>query len=189
MKIKFRIGPIGGTIRATSRPVNNRGGGQGCPDDPMSIWSLRWFGATGIPWTENPVDPSLRRGAGACALFASRMSSRGCPRCNAADQFPSLDATRSTRAVLPWLRFMPQPSGQRTAPSARKPLKSAQFSGISTRFWSKSRSYRKQTIKPFLPGSRIAQCGARFLRDFGVNFLPAEPDRDRPSVARGTIKS
>jgi hypothetical protein len=177
MKISFRIGPIGGTIRATSRLASNRGGGQDCPDDPTSIWWLRWFVATGIPRTENPVDPSLRRGTACCA------------RCNAADQFPSLDATRSTPAVLPWLRFLPQPSGQRTAPSARKPLKSAQFSGISTRFWSKSRSYRKQTIKPFLPGSRIAQCGARFFRDFGVNFLPTEPNRERPPVVRRTLQS
>jgi hypothetical protein len=31
----------------------------------------------------------------------------------------------------------------------------------STRFWSKSRSYRKQTIKPFLPGATTAPQGFR----------------------------
>src|ERR1700689_297019 len=35
----------------------------------------------------------------------------------------------------------------------------------STRFWSKSRSHRKQTIKPLLPGSRNAQCVPEFLHD------------------------
>jgi hypothetical protein len=156
MKIKFRIGPIGGTITATSRPVNNRGRGQDCPDDPTSIWSQRWFGATGLPRTENPVDHSLRRGTACCA------------RCNAADQRPSLAATRSTPAVLPWLRFLPQPAGQQTAPATKQPSKTVQFPRISTRFWSKSRSYRKQTTKPCLPGSRIAQCDPLFLPAFCV---------------------
>src|SRR5450631_4513478 len=40
---------------------------------------------------------------------------------------------------------------------------SGRLSDISTRFWSKSRSLRKQTIKPLLPGSRIAQCVTRLL--------------------------
>jgi hypothetical protein len=36
-----------------------------------------------------------------------------------------------------------------------------QFSDSSTRFWAKSRSDRKHTTKPHLPGSRFAQCDAR----------------------------
>ena len=36
-----------------------------------------------------------------------------------------------------------------------------QFSDSSTRFWAKSRSDRKHTIKPLLPGSRFARCHAR----------------------------
>ena len=47
------------------------------------------------------------------------------------------------------------------------------FSSSSTRFWSKSRSYRKQTIKPRLPGSRNAQCVTRFLHDSRTLFVPA----------------
>jgi hypothetical protein len=34
----------------------------------------------------------FRRGAGACALFASRASSRGCARCRASRLFPWYDA-------------------------------------------------------------------------------------------------
>ena len=36
-----------------------------------------------------------------------------------------------------------------------------QFSDSSTRFWAKSRSDRKHTTKPPLPGSRFAHCHAR----------------------------
>jgi hypothetical protein len=180
MKIKFRIGPIGGTIRATSRPVNNRGGEQARPDDSTSLWSLRRFGATGAPQTENPVDYSLRLGAGACALFASRMSSRGCARFSVAGQRPSLPVTCSAPAVLPWLRFLPQPAGQQIAPATKPPSKTVQFFRISTRFWAESRSYRKQTTKPCLPGSRIAQCDPLFC----PLFASANPSVEvRPCVA------
>ena len=48
-----------------------------------------------------------------------------------------------------------------------------QFSDISTRFWAKSRSYRKQTIKPLLPGSRIARCVTGPLHDSRTLFVPA----------------
>ena len=48
-----------------------------------------------------------------------------------------------------------------------------EFSDISTRFWSKSRSYRKQTIKPLLPGSRIARCVTGSLHDSRTLFVPA----------------
>jgi len=48
-----------------------------------------------------------------------------------------------------------------------------QFSSISTRIWSKSRSHRKQTIKPLLPGSRNAQCVTGSLHDSRTLFVPA----------------
>ena len=47
------------------------------------------------------------------------------------------------------------------------------FSSSSTRFWSKSRSHRKQTIKPFLPGSRNARCVTGSLHDSRTLFVPA----------------
>src|SRR5271156_1312888 len=55
---------------------------------------------------------------------------------------------------------------QRRSLATKKPREITQLSGISTRFWSKSRSYRKQKTKPCLPGSRIAQCDALFLSAF-----------------------
>jgi uncharacterized protein len=48
-----------------------------------------------------------------------------------------------------------------------------QFSSSSTRFWAKSRSYRKQAIKPLLPGSRIARCVTESLHDSRTFFVPA----------------
>jgi hypothetical protein len=160
MNIESRIGPIGGTIRATSRLASNRGGGQDCPDDPTSIWSPRSPVSNATFPTKNPDDGFLRRGA-ACRA-----------RLSGADQCHSLAITRSMPAFASCLS-----------------REITQLSGISTRFWSKSRSYRKQTIKPFLPGSRIAQCDARSLRDFCANFAPAEPHRDRPPVARKATQS
>ena len=47
------------------------------------------------------------------------------------------------------------------------------FSSSSNRFWTKSRSYRKQTIKPLLPGSRIARCVTGSLHDSRTLFVPA----------------
>ena len=46
-----------------------------------------------------------------------------------------------------------------TPASSRQPIterSSRRISGISNRFWPKNRSYRKQTIKPLLTGSRFA---------------------------------
>src|SRR5271163_1292648 len=48
-----------------------------------------------------------------------------------------------------------------------------QFPDISNRFWLKNRSYRKQTIKPCLTGSRIAQCAIGSLQDSRTLFVPA----------------
>jgi hypothetical protein len=188
MKIKFRIGPNGGTIRATSRPVNNRGGRQDCPDDPTSLWSPRWPVSTGTPPAKKPADHSFRRGAGACALFASRMSSRGCARRSVADQRRTVAISPPIPTVASCLRFQ-RPSGQHTVPPTKKSLRTAQFSVISNRNWLKNRSCRKQMTKPCLTGARIAQCDAPFLRDFRVNFLPAEPNRERQPVARRTTQS
>ena len=56
---------------------------------------------------------------------------------------------------------------------SRTPQRNVQLSSSSTRFWSKSRSYRKQTIKPLLPGSRIARCVTGSLHDSRTLFVPA----------------
>ncbi len=53
-------------------------------------------------------------------------------------------------------------SRQHRAKSSAKLGESEQLSDISNRFWPKYRSYRKQTIKPCLTGSRIAHmCNSR----------------------------
>jgi hypothetical protein len=187
MNIESRIGPIGGWMRATSRLASNRGGGQDCPDDPTSIWSPRSPVSNATFPTKNPDDGFLRRGAACCA------------RLSGAGECHSLAITRSMPAFASCLRFQEPPVGSPTAyepnsipqavPTTKNSREITQLFGISTRFWSKSRSYRKQTIKPFLPGSRIAQCDARSLRDSCANFAPAEPHRDRPPVARKATQS
>ena len=48
-----------------------------------------------------------------------------------------------------------------------------QSSAISNRFLLKNRSYRKQTIKPCLTGSRIARCVTGSLHDSRTLFVPA----------------
>jgi hypothetical protein len=55
-----------------------------------------------------------------------------------------------------------------TLPTTENPREIMQFSRISTRFWPKSRSYRKQTIKPCLPGARTAFSDSRFFRGVRV---------------------
>jgi hypothetical protein len=126
------------------------------------------------------ADQSLRRGAGACSRFGSRTQLRACARfgaadqslrrgtaccarCSADDRHHSSAITRSIPAVASWHRFQPQPTSPRTPPAPEKRVETARHSDISTRFWPKSRSHRKQTIKPCLPGSRIAQCDATEL--------------------------
>jgi hypothetical protein len=161
MKMRFGIGP-----EQRNDEGNEHGGEQSrrqpwsvYPTCPTPPWSPRWPASAGTPRTENLVDHSLRRGTACCA------------RCSTADRCHSLAHTRSA------------------LPATKTPPEIAQFSGISTRFWSKSRSYRKQKTKPCLPGSRIAQCHARSLRDFSANFAPAELRRGRPLVAQRTTKS
>jgi hypothetical protein len=189
MKIKFRSGAEQGNEHGKEQRGEQWPRLSVVTTAPGSPWCSRSIASSRTPPTENRADHSLRRGAGACALFASRMSSRGCARFTVADQRPSLAAARSTPAVLPWLRFLPQPAGQQNAPATKQPSKIVRVPDISNRNWLKNRSYRKQTTKPCLTGARTAQCDAIFFPDFGVNFLPAEPDRDRPPVARRTIES
>ncbi len=61
-----------------------------------------------------------------------------------------------------------------------------QFPDISNRFWSKSRSHRKQTIKPPLTGSRIARCDARALHDFLSEWSRFRRRTSRLCVRHGT---
>jgi hypothetical protein len=99
---------------------------------------------------KNPADHSLRRGVGACALFASPcpehlrrgMTSRGCAHSNVSGQRHPLACGRSLPAVALHRRM--------------------EFPDISTRFCARNRTYTKQTIKPCLTGARTAQCRARF---------------------------
>jgi hypothetical protein len=160
MKIRFRIG---------AKQDGGQSRGQDCPVNPSPLWSPRWPVPTGTPPAKNHAEVFLRRGAACCA------------RLSGADQRHSLANYRSI------------PAEPNSIPQAFRKTKNSreitQFPVISNRNWLKNRSCRKQKTKPCLTGARTAQCDARFLRDFGVNFLPAEPDRDRPPVARRTIKS
>jgi hypothetical protein len=182
MKIRFRIGDAQGNGhgREQSRP-------QDCPVNPPSPWSPRHSVPCGTPPTKIPVDHSLRRGTACCARFG------------VVAQRHSLAISRSIPPIASWLRFQAQPGRSATAyeprstpqalPTAKNSREIALLSCISTRFWSKSRSYRKQTTKPLLPGSRIARCHALSLRDFSANFAPAELRRCRPLFAQRTTQS
>jgi hypothetical protein len=115
------------------------------------------------------ADESLRRGAGACALFASRASSRGCARCSAVDQRHSLADPKD------FLRRGTACCARRSLSDRRHPLADSrsiaairlplvvcpQFDHLSNRNWPTNRSYRKQTIKPCLTGTRIAHLASR----------------------------
>jgi hypothetical protein len=78
-----------------------------------------------------------------------------------------LSQTFLSAAFSPSLRFLAQaprtfrPRVRSTADVRRNSRPTSSSNSISTRFWSKSRSYRKQAIKPPLPGSRIAYMGTR----------------------------
>jgi hypothetical protein len=163
---------------------------QHCPVNSTSAWSPRGPVSSGTPPTQNPADKSLRRGAaccarlsavdrrhsiddpkdflrrgaGACALSASRVSSRGCARRGASDRCHPLANSRSIPVVASWLRFQPQPASPRTSPATEKPRETARYSGISNRNWPTNRSYRKQTIKPCLIGTRIAHFASRMVQ-------------------------
>jgi hypothetical protein len=172
MKIRFRIG---------AEQDGEQSPRQHCSVNPPLSWSPRGPVTSGTPPTKTPAeyflgrgaarcarfsaaDQPLRRGAGACPQFGSRTQLRGCARFSAADQGHSLAITHSIPAVASWLRFQPQATIPRTSSPPEKTRESSQHSDISTRFWPKSRSYRKHTTKPCLPGSRIAQCDASDCR-------------------------
>jgi hypothetical protein len=171
MKFRFRIGAGQGGEQSPQqhRSVN-----------PPLAWPPRGPVASATPPTQNPAYDFLRRGAGACPHFGSRAQSRGCARfssadqplrrgtaccarCSPADQRHFLATTRSIPAVASWLRFQPQPTSPGMSPATEKMPETGQHARISTRFWPKSRTYRKQNIKPCLPGSRIAQYAASEL--------------------------
>jgi len=124
---------------------------QHCSVNPPLSWSPRGPVSGYMPPTQNPTGQPPRRGTACCA------------RCSAADQRHSLTASRTVPSVASWLRLQPQPTSSRTLPAREKRIETAQCSAISNRFWPKNRSYRKQTIKPRLTGSRIAQCAASEL--------------------------
>jgi hypothetical protein len=112
-----------------------------------------------------PADHFLRRGAAACALFASRtiqrdphfgsrMSSRGCARCSTADQrssFAGANPRQFQSQPLPYIPPLPPQFGRETG----------QLSGVSNRNCPTNRSYTKHTTKPRLTGTRIARGGFR----------------------------
>jgi hypothetical protein len=177
MKITFRIVAELGNEQGKELRSEQSLRSQRCPVYPPSPWSTRCLVSKGTSPTKDLADHSLRRGIACCAS------------CDASDRRYALADRGSLRAIASRLRFQPQPVGHRTAPTSKRPREITQFSGISTRFWSKSRSCRKQTIKPFLPGARTAQCDALFLRDFCANFALARPPRERPPVAWRALKS
>ena len=178
MKITFRIGgEQGSEQRKERRSEQSPPQWSFSVDTTGLIWtcSCRSLDSSRTPPTENCADHSLRRGAACCA------------RCSAFDQRRSSAGTRSILPIASSPQFQ-APPGQRTALTENS-REITQFSRISTRFWSKSRSYRKQTIKPLLPGATTAQCDAPFLRDFRANFALAEFDRDRPPAAWRALES
>ncbi len=110
------------------------------------------------PTSPNPAAPknranqSLRRDTGACAHFASRMSSRGCARCNVADRRHTFADNRSTLSFFHWPIVLPY-----IAPSVKSFLPgSAQNVECDV-----TRS--KLTIGEFLPGARTLHLGSRML--------------------------
>jgi hypothetical protein len=142
MKTRFRI---------DAEQAGEQSPRQHCSVNPSLSCSPGSLVTSGTPPTQNPTGQPLRSGTACCA------------RCCVAEQRRSLATTRSILAVTSWLQFQPQPTGPRTSPAPEKMRESSRYSDISNRFWPKNRSYRKQTIKPSLPGSRIAQCDSREL--------------------------
>jgi hypothetical protein len=141
---------------------------QHCSANPPLPWSPRGPVTSGTPPTKTPAEYFLCRGAACCARFSAadqslRRGTACCARCSVADERYPLASARSIPAVASWLRFQPQATIPRTSPPPEKTRETSQYPDISTRFWPKSRSYRKHTTKPCLPGSRIAQCDASEL--------------------------
>jgi TonB family protein len=112
-----------------------------------SPWSPRCSGSTAQPPSENLADHPLRRRAGACAFFASRVLSRGCARCNIGDQRHSLAHPRSVSA-LPEVFLDVAPSSKSFLPGSAQNVEC-------------DVTHSKQTIGGFLPGARTRQRRAR----------------------------
>jgi hypothetical protein len=119
--------------------------------DPASYWSFQWPVSSGTSPIKSRADHSLRRGAACCA------------RDSAADvHHPLADACLTPAANVP-RNFTRSAAVRRQLAQPKKRMETRQLSGISTRHRLKSRSNRKQRIKPPLPGTRIAHHGLRFM--------------------------
>jgi hypothetical protein len=179
MKIRFRIGPHRrndqGNEQRREQPPQHQ-----CPVNLTSLWSPRGLVSSGT-LTENHAENFVRRGTGACAHFASRMSSRGCARRSAAYERRSSADSRSVSTIARPGQFQPQPTGPPTATTIEKQRRILQSSGVSNRFWPENRSYRKQRIKPSLTGARM------HIRPFG--FLALFADRFHASNRRRQLKT
>jgi hypothetical protein len=149
MKIWFRTDPEEGSGQADEQSRR-----QDCYVDSMSLWPLLWPVSSGTPLIENRADHSLRRAA-ACSA-----------RCSAADvHHPLADACSTSAAIHP-RHFTRNAAARRLLAQLKKRVETAQLSGKSNRNWPTNRSYRKQTIKPSLTGTRTAISNLRFLASF-----------------------
>ena len=120
------------------------------PVNPTWYRSLQWPVSARTP-TKNRADHPLRRGAACCA------------RDGAADvHHPSADACLTPAAIVP-RNFTRNAAARRQLALPKKRVEIGQLSGNSTRHSLKSRSNRKQRIKPPLPGTRIAHHSLRFM--------------------------
>ena len=119
--------------------------------DPASYWSFQWPVSSGTSPIKSRADHSLRRGAACCA------------RDSTADvHHPLADACLTPAANVP-RNFTRSAAVRRRLAQPKKRMETRQLSGISTRHSLKSRSNRKQRIKPPLPGTKIAHHSLRFM--------------------------
>jgi tetratricopeptide (TPR) repeat protein len=142
----------------------------------MKIWFEIGAEQDGASPLENRAG-LLRRGAACCA------------RCSLTAKLQRLADSRPPYAISSPPQIQAQSASPLTLSAKREPRESKwlfrtglatssrlvqrEFGGeyglldnISTRFWPKSRSYRKQKIKPFLPGARTAYRVLLFLAQF-----------------------
>jgi hypothetical protein len=137
--------------------------------DPASYWSFQWPVSSGTSPIKSRADHSLRRGAACCA------------RDSTADvHHPLADACLTPAANVP-RNFTRSAAVRRRLDQPKKRMETRQLSGISTRHRLKSRSYRKQTIKPGLPGTRIAHHGPQFMTP-SFHFRKGQKLRSQPAT-------
>jgi hypothetical protein len=169
MKIWFRTGH--------ERRSAERGEGQGSeqsrpagslrpPDAAMFAPILRPSAAR-----ITPADNSFRRGAACCARRSVSDRHRGSRQGTAFYPEPRRAAVPTAAqpegVSTPEVRGTNSPTTYEMSFShslgltQEGPLSTSHCSHISTRFCLKSRSHRKHTTKPPLPGSRFARCHAR----------------------------